>query len=217
MDFIFEQARVGGDRNFGYLIGDRAAGAAAVVDPSYVPDILLERAKAQGLSVKLILNTHGHADHTHSNARVRQQTGALVAAHFSVPFRSDLALDDGHCLQVGGVAIRVTHVPGHTRDHVVFHLPGERIALTGDHLFVGKVGGTDSDEASRLEYESLQRLLREFPDETTVWPGHDYGCRPSSTILLEKLANPFLRVRGFEEFLELKRDWAAFKARHGLR
>ena len=88
--------------------------------------------------------------------------------------------------------------------------------MTGDLLFVGKVGGTGKDEDARVEFESLARLLREIPPDTTIWPGHDYGCRPASTAALEKATNPFLCVGDVDEFLALKGDWKDFKLRLGL-
>mgnify|MGYP001328645311 CR=1 FL=1 len=71
MQLIFEQIRVGGDRNFGYLLGDREARQAVLIDPSYTPDVLVQRAKDQGLTVTHIINTHGHADHTNGNAAAK--------------------------------------------------------------------------------------------------------------------------------------------------
>ena len=79
MRFIFEQLRIGGDRNFGYLIGDREASVGVLVDPSYAPESLVERARAQGLKITHILNTHGHSDHTNGNAAARSLTDAKVA------------------------------------------------------------------------------------------------------------------------------------------
>ena len=86
-----------------------------------------------------------------------------------------------------------------------------------DGLFVGKVGGTQSDEDARTEWRSLQRLLTLVPDEATVWPGHDYGARPSSTIGLEKSTNPFLRCADEAAFLTLKAEWPQVKQRLGLK
>ena len=80
----------------------------------------------------------------------------------------------------------------------------------------GKIGGTATEEAARDEWESFRRVLPELPDETTVWPGHDYGCRAASTIALEKAFNPFLLAENFDAFMALKRDWASFKAENGL-
>jgi glyoxylase-like metal-dependent hydrolase (beta-lactamase superfamily II) len=215
VDFILEQIRVGGDRNLGYLVGDRAARLAAAVDPAFSPAMFLERAEVQGLRITHILNTHGHLDHTNGNAELKRRTGARIAAHPRAG--PDLPLADGDTLAIGSIAIRALHAPGHTDDHLVFFLPAQKVAITGDLLFVGKVGGTSTDAEARAEYESLRRLLRELPPDATVWPGHDYGCRPATTLALEALANPFLLAPDFEAFRELKRDWAAFKQRNGLK
>jgi glyoxylase-like metal-dependent hydrolase (beta-lactamase superfamily II) len=217
VDFIFEQIRTGGDRNLAYLIGDRAAGVAAAVDPSFDPRLTLTRAEAQGLRITHILNTHGHGDHTNGNAGMRKRTGAVIGAHPDAPTRPGLPLEDGATIEIGALRIQVMHVPGHCPDHVIFHLPEQAVAITGDHLFVGKIGGTPDDAAARQEYASFERMMAALPDETTVWPGHDYGCRPSSTIGLERRTNPFLLVPDLDAFLELKRTWATFKAEHGLR
>ncbi|MFH0945635.1 MAG: MBL fold metallo-hydrolase [Planctomycetota bacterium] len=215
MNFIFEQIRAGGDRNFAYLIGDRAAGLAAVVDPASEPERSLERARVQGLTITHILNTHGHLDHTEGNLELKRATGAKIHAGAGSPARPDQILEDGDVINVGAFGLKVLHVPGHTPDHLLFHLEEQRIAITGDLLFVGKIGGTGNDRDARTEHESLGRLLRELPDDTTIWPGHDYGCRPSSTLALEKACNPFL-LKDLPSFLQLKRDWAVFKAENGL-
>ena len=85
MQLIFEQIRTGGDRNFGYLLGDRAAGQGVLIDPWYAPEILVQRAADQGLRVVYIVNTHGHADHINGNAKACELTGAPVAAHPACP------------------------------------------------------------------------------------------------------------------------------------
>lgn len=217
MDFVFEQIRVGGDRNFGYLIGDRSSRVAAAIDPSYAPELVLERAQAQGLEIELILNTHGHPDHANGNEEMKRLTGAPIAAHPDSPNEYDLPLEDGGEIDVGDFALHVLHMPGHTPDHVLFHCPQTKVAVTGDHLFVGKIGGTATEAEARTEYDSLQRMLRRLPDDTTIWPGHDYGCRPSTTIGIERVTNPFLLVQDIDAFLELKRTWASFKALNGLK
>ena len=215
MDFVFEQIRVGGDRNFAYLVGDRETGEAAAIDPAFDPDQVLERARAQGLEIKWILNTHGHDDHVNGNRQLKEATGATIATHPALS--PDLAVGDGDALQVGSIELRVLGVPGHTPDHLLFWLPDQKVAITGDLLFVGKIGGTATDEQARAEFDSLQLVLTTLPDDTTVWPGHDYGCRPATTIALERITNPFLLAPDFEAFLQLKRDWADYKARLGLK
>ena len=225
MRFIFEQVRVGGDRNFGYLLGDREAGEGVLVDPSYDPEALVARAQAQGLRITAILNTHGHADHSHGNAAAQALTRAPILGGPGHPGPLDRVLQDGERVPFGGWRLGVWHVPGHCPDHLAFLLEGAAAdssntlaaGLTGDLLFVGKVGGTQSDEDARTEWSSLQRLLREWPSHTTLWPGHDYGARPSSTLAWEREANPFLRCENVQAFIRLKAEWPTFKARHGLR
>lgn len=214
---VFEQIRTGGDRNFGYLLGDRSSLQAVLIDPSYTPEALVQRAADQHLSIAYIVNTHGHPDHINGNARAVELTGAPVAAHPSCPSRPSLALSDGHELAVGALRLRVLHTPGHCADHVVLYEPTWRLLVTGDLLFVGKVGGTPNGEEASTEWHSLRRVLDGVPDECTVWPGHDYGVRPSSTMGLEKATNPFLRCEDLQAFLRLKAEWASFKQRHGLK
>jgi glyoxylase-like metal-dependent hydrolase (beta-lactamase superfamily II) len=218
MQLIFEQIRAGGDRNFGYLLGDRDAREGVLIDPSYSPDAFVQRARDQGLTVTHVINTHGHSDHTNGNARAVELTAAPVAAFGdSLLVRSDLGLVDEQELEVGGLRLQFLHVPGHCPDHLVVYEPSWRILITGDLLFVGKVGGTANDDDARSEWASLRRLLDRLPDDATVWPGHDYGVRPSSTIGLERATNPFIRCSDLAAFIALKRDWPTVKQRLGLK
>jgi len=216
MDFIFEQIKTGGDRNFGYLIGDRASKEAALVDPSYSPEQLVKRATVQGLKVKFIINTHSHGDHTNGNNTAKELTGAQIAAFRDSFVNPEVSLEDKQNLVLGEMVLMVFHTPGHCNDHIVINVPKHRIALTGDHLFVGKVGGTSSEHDARLQYDNLWKLYDMMPEETTVWPGHDVGCRPSSTLALEKACNPFLSAADFEAFYNLKNRWSTVKSDFGL-
>ena len=217
MRVIFEQLRLGGDRNFGYLLGDREAKEGLLVDPSYDPEAAVERARAQGLRITAILNTHGHADHSNGNAGAQALTGAPVLGGPGHPGPVDRTLQDGTLVTFGAFAVKTWHVPGHCPDHLAFLVLDQNAGITGDLLFVGKVGGTATEKDGRTEWESLQRLLREWPPKTTVWPGHDYGARPSSTMAWEQSCNPFLQCRDVQAFIALKADWPAFKAWQGLR
>jgi glyoxylase-like metal-dependent hydrolase (beta-lactamase superfamily II) len=215
MRLVFEQIRSGGDRNFGYLLGDREARTGVLIDPSYSPEVFVERARAQSLSISHVINTHSHPDHTNGNEQALALTGAALAAHPML--QPSVSLDDGATLSIGALRLTVHHVPGHCVDHVVIYESVHRVLITGDLLFVGKVGGTQNDADARTEWRSLQRLLTLVPDETTVWPGHDYGVRPSSTIGLEKETNPFLLCADESAFLRLKAEWPQVKQRLGLK
>lgn len=217
MQLIFEQIRVGGDRNFGYLLGDRAARTGVLIDPSYSPEVLVQRATEQELKIAHIINTHGHADHINGNEKAKELTGAPVAAHPDSPAMPEVTLEDEQEMQVGELRLKFYHTPGHCDDHLVIYEETHQLLISGDLLFVGKVGGTKDDKDARMEWNSLQRLLRILPDTASVWPGHDYGVRPSSTLALEKKCNPFLLCAGLAEFNRLKDDWPIHKKLHGLK
>jgi glyoxylase-like metal-dependent hydrolase (beta-lactamase superfamily II) len=144
-------------------------------------------------------------------------TRARLAAHPEAASKPAVPLADGQVISIGDLRLQCFHVPGHCADHIALFESTFELLMTGDLLFVGKVGGTPDDEAAWLEWQSLQRLVHAVPDSTTIWPGHDYGVRPSSTMALERATNPFLRCETPEEFLRMKAAWPAFKKEYGLK
>jgi glyoxylase-like metal-dependent hydrolase (beta-lactamase superfamily II) len=126
-------------------------------------------------------------------------------------------LKDGDELELGELRLKFFYVPGHCEDHLVVYEAVHELLITGDLLFVGKVGGTNSDGDALAEWSSLQRVLKLVPHTATVWPGHDYGARPSSTLKLELASNPFLQCADVAEFMALKKGWSEFKKRNGLK
>jgi len=211
---FFKQIRAGGDRNFSYVIADGESKEAAVVDPGMDPSEELRVLGENGFSLVYIINTHDHFDHTGGNGRLAQETGAKIAMHESASSPHDIPLSDGDSLTLGSLELRIIHTPGHTRDSIC--ILAENDLVTGDTLFVGKVGGTGFGRDASDEYESLHEKLMTLPPETRVWPGHDYGVRPSSTIGDELKENPFILRDSFDSFVELKKNWAEYKREHGI-
>ncbi|HYG77625.1 MAG TPA: hydroxyacylglutathione hydrolase family protein [Planctomycetota bacterium] len=217
MHLVFEQIRTGGDRNFAYLLGDRAAGECILIDPSFSPEACVQRAQEQNLKVTCIVNTHGHHDHINGNAKAAELTHAPVAAHPDCPALPDIRLQDEQELSVGTLKIKAYYTPGHCDDHIVFYEQGYRLLISGDLLFVGKVGGTKTETDARTEWNSLLRIQELIPEAATIWPGHDYGVRPSSTMAMERKSNPFLLCADPAAFIRLKDDWPIYKKMHGLK
>lgn len=195
------QCRVGSD-NFAYLVICPASGQALGIDPGRDPAVLLAELHRRGLTMPLLANTHGHADHVAGNAAVLAATGARLAAHPADLPEADISLAEGGMLRIGEISVAVLHTPGHTPGSVTFH--GESALVTGDTLFVTRCGRADlagSDPAAL--YASLRRLAS-LPSELRVYPGHDYGPQPVSTIAYERAHNPYLQCPDLASFLRLR-------------
>lgn len=210
---IFFQIASGGDRNFGYLVACKNSKMAAAVDPSPDPLPVYRKAEQFGLKVVYVINTHSHHDHSAGNRFFVEKTGASLVAHESID-GSDIRAGQGLSLELGRFNLIFFLTPGHTPDSICVKI--NRELITGDTLFVGKVGGTYSVADARAEFESLKKLM-ELDDRTRVWPGHDYGLRPSSTIGEERISNPFiLRLNDFNDFVWLKNNWLDYKREHHI-
>ena len=208
-----KQFRTGGDRNFGYLVADEETRKAAVIDFSYVPEEAVRFAHQNGYQIAYVFSTHDHHDHTNGNGVLERLTGKRALLYGRTDPETGILVKDGARFPLGKLEIVVLHTPGHTRDAICLYV-GDAV-FTGDTLFVGKVGGTDFDRGARAEYDSLHQKLMALPDETRVFPGHDVGVAPESTIAHERETNPFL-IHGLEAFVHLKRNWAAYKEEHGI-
>lgn len=198
---FFEQVKENGD-NFSYIIADDATKEAAVVDPSFNVNRIMKIVKQKRLSVKYVIDTHGHGDHTAGNNELKKGFGAKIVAHRLSSIRTDLSVEDGNVIKIGKLPIKIIHTPGHTKDSICL-LVDDHILLTGDTLFVGECGRTDLPGGSPEDmYNSLFRRLIKLDDSVLVYPGHDYGRTPSSTIGNEKRTNYILEPRSLEEFTE---------------
>ena len=195
-----------------YLVGDRAAGLALVVDPSFPIEQYLDAAAAEGVRIERILETHTHADHVSGHGRFALETGVPVAIHpLADPEYAFEPLADGDELPVGSTRVRVLHTPGHRPEHCSF-VVDDRLALTGDSLFVGDAARPDlavaAREGARDLFTSLGRLSA-LGDDVEVYPGHVAGSLcggnmspdRSSTIARERSTNPALGFRDVQEFV----------------
>ena len=204
------QVEVGMLQNFNELIADPATGQCAVVDPAYEPDRLLSLAKQRGWTITTVLVTHTHPDHIEAVDLVCAATGAVVRVGAGeaervkavAPSAQVVPVADGEKVPIGNQHVTALSTPGHTVDGTSYYT-GEAV-ITGDTLFVGGVGRTDfpGGDPGTL-FRSLQRIL-ELPEETRVYPGHDYGQTPTSTVAWERDTNPYLRCTTAEEFIALR-------------
>jgi hydroxyacylglutathione hydrolase len=195
-----------------YLVGDDQAGVAVVVDPAFGIEQYLDAAGAAGVRIERVLETHTHADHVSGHGRFALEHGLPVSVHglAEAEFPHE-PLADGQVLEVGATRIRVLHTPGHRPEHCTF-VVDERLALTGDSLFVGDAArpdlAVDAREGAEALFHSLARLAQ-LPADVEVYPGHVAGslcggnmsAARSSTIGEERSSNHALEFRDVQEFV----------------
>lgn len=200
---FFRQIKHLGD-NFSYIIADDSNKEATIVDPSFNTEAIVQVLKDQGLAAKYIINTHQHTDHTAGNEDLKHRYHAKIVAHKESRVKKDISVKEGDVISMGKVSIRVIHTPGHTPDSVCLLVDGR--LLTGDTLFIGECGRTDLPGGSPEDmYHSLFDKLMKLGDKVEVYPGHDYGSSPKSTIGQEKATNYTLVERPLREFVEFMR------------
>ena len=191
-----------------YIVGCEETKEGAIIDPGGHPERILAQVERHGLTIKYVLNTHGHFDHTDANGALVAATGAplglhpqdrtllkqsggaaLFGLHADPSPPPDLELCDGDELVIGQLRFQVLHTPGHTPGHVCFYEADEGVLFDGDVLFYRSVGRTDLPGGSwQWLMDSIQRVLFALPDETVVYSGHG----PATTIGDEKRLNPWM-------------------------
>jgi glyoxylase-like metal-dependent hydrolase (beta-lactamase superfamily II) len=201
---LFEQLFDPASSTYTYLIGDVAAGVAALVDPVREQvERDLDRVAAHGVKLIHTVETHIHADHVTAGNLLAERCGSLPVVHRDSPVTCQaMRLADGDSFTIGNLAIRAIATPGHTPESLSFLL-GDRV-LTGDALLIGTCGRTDfqGGDPGQL-FDAVHARLFTLPNETLVFPGHDYKGRTSSTIGIEKRLNTRLVGRTRDAFIEL--------------
>ncbi|MHC5063133.1 MAG: rhodanese-like domain-containing protein [Planctomycetota bacterium] len=185
-----------------YLLADLESKQALAIDVHLdLVEELSKHLQTEGWTLPYVLDTHTHADHPSGSAALAARFRSTRIAH---PLAEHLGVtrhpEHGDTLHLGDQVVRLLHVPGHTPDHMVLVTDGA--LFSGDSLFIGGVARTDflGAEAGQL-YDSLQELLADLPDDTILYPGHDYEGRIQSTLGEEKRSNPWLAMQDRADFV----------------
>lgn len=214
------QAQLGPMANFVYLIGDTATHKAAVVDPAWDVDAILEFARKEGYEIDKILITHYHPDHLGGSMMGTSVQGAAemldrikVKVYVNkaeaegtkrVAGLSDsdlVVVEAGDVFKVGEIPVKFLHTPGHTPGSQCFLVEGNLIS--GDTLFVNSCGRVDLPGSDpEAMYYSLNQTLKNLDDATVVYPGHAYSSESSTTIGDQKRHNMYMRFPTLDDFLD---------------
>jgi glyoxylase-like metal-dependent hydrolase (beta-lactamase superfamily II) len=188
--------------NFIYVVFEPVSKEALIVDSGWEVEPAVKEIQNKGLSVKYVVATHHHFDHTQTLGELVQAVGGKIAAFQGSPLKTDVSLKDGDSLSLGKNELRVIHTPEHTEDSIC--LFDSKNLLTGDTLFIGSCGRTDLPGGSVEKlYHSLHRIILRLPKQTVLYPGHDYGDVPFRELQEEAGLNPALTAREFSEFAKL--------------
>ena len=195
-DVILKQISVGPMQNFAYVIGDLATRKGAIVDPGWEAEKLLAEAEAAGLTIEAVLLTHSHFDHIQALEEVLRRRTVPVYVHAlesrDLPAgASIIPTHDGSEIQIGEIAVRCHHRPGHTPGGQCFEVGGALI--TGDTLFIDACGRVDLPRRDPQAMQPSLAHLARMDDDLIVYPGHDYGKTPSARLGEQKRTNPHLR------------------------
>lgn len=196
------QIPVGNMQNFSYIIYDEKNNIGAIIDPSWDLEKIHTFLERNNISVKYIVNTHTHFDHVLGNEQMAEITKAKIIQHEKSTHRKDISVRDDEIISIGEINLRVLYTPGHSEDSICLILNKESV-ITGDTLFVGNCGRVDLPGSDpEIMYDSLYFKVANLDDSLVVYPGHNYGITPTSTILNEKLNNPMLNFKTKDAFLK---------------
>lgn len=187
-----------------YLLADPASGQAMAIDVHLdFIDEVAARVRGAGWTLPYVIDTHTHADHPSGSAGLAKKLSSTRIAHQKSQHAGvSRHPSDGDTLHLGDVAVTVRHAPGHTPDHIV--LLTEGAVFGGDTLLIGGVARTDfiGGDAGEL-FDSLHRVYDGLPDDTVIYPGHDYAGRRRTTLGAERQNNSWFTMQDRDEFVRL--------------
>jgi hydroxyacylglutathione hydrolase len=195
------QIPVGSMLNFSYIVYDEKNSIGAIIDPSWDLEKLLVFLEKNNITAKYIINTHTHFDHILGNDHISDITKAEIIQHEKSTQKKERSVVDHENISIGELNLEVLYTPGHSEDSICLIVNKESI-ITGDTLFVGNCGRVDLPGSNPEKmYDSLSKVAN-LDDSLVVYPGHNYGSTPTSTILEEKTNNPMLNFKTKEAFLK---------------
>ena len=201
---IFRQLFDSNSSTYTYLLASRRGGEALIIDPVLERvDRYIQLLKELDLRLVKAIDTHLHADHITGLEALRERTRCItVMGEQTKADVVSIRVSDGDRLDIEGISLQAIYTPGHTDDSYSYFM-NDRV-FTGDTLLIRGTGRTDLQNGdARAEYESLFGRLLKLPDETLVYPAHDYKGDTVSTIGEEKAFNPRLQVNSIEEYVQL--------------
>ena len=203
--------------NFTYLIAGEVGKRGAVIDPGWAGsevDRIIDEALNSDIVISHVIITHCHSDHIGGLSDIIRKTGARVLLHEAekddaagMGYAPDRLVKDGEVINLDGLDLKIIHTPGHSAGSICLYAKDK--LFTGDTLFVGGCGRADLPGGNpETLYDSLKNKLMLLPDNTEIYPGHNYGVTITSTIGKEKKSNRYLKCRSFNEFFRIRMGYS---------
>lgn len=200
--------QVGPMENFIYFIGDKATGDVVVIDPAWDASYLIEEAKKQNLKIKAALVTHGHFDHTNGVEELLNKLDIPVyinqkeAEFFKFNWGKENVKETkpGDKLKIGNYEIEFIHTPGHTPGSQCFLV--HKHLVSGDTLFIDGCGRCDLPGGNVEQmFDTIQNKLMKMPDDTLIFPGHNYAEKKHDELKNQKKTNPYMQYDNLMAFV----------------